>query len=135
LNKGQLDELFQFRMTGNGPYFVAASAIGPDGRAVAPDGAAPFQGQVFFHPGAGEIGSLQRRMFSGPWVFDWDAGIQKDTRIKERHLIQLRMEAFSVLNHPTWYIGGYNIDSSQFGRIEDNFTARRVIQFGLYYRF
>jgi hypothetical protein len=56
----------KFRMTGIGPYFVAASAIGPDGRAVAPDGSAPFQGQVFFHPGPGTVGALQRRMFSGP---------------------------------------------------------------------
>src|SRR5262249_23292039 len=31
LNKSQLDELFQFRMTGNGPVFVGSSAVGPDG--------------------------------------------------------------------------------------------------------
>src|SRR5437899_4925037 len=45
LNKSQLDDLLQFRMTGTGPVVVPGSAIGPDGRAVAADGAAPFSGQ------------------------------------------------------------------------------------------
>ncbi|MGH8245163.1 MAG: hypothetical protein ACREUU_01880, partial [Gammaproteobacteria bacterium] len=48
LTKAQLDDLFKFRQTGNGPYFGATSVIGPDGRAVAPDGSAPFPGQVFY---------------------------------------------------------------------------------------
>ena len=64
LNKAQLDNLIQFRMTAAGPYFIAASAIGPDGRGVAADGAEPFAGQVFFNPAPAarvrsrEIGSL-----------------------------------------------------------------------------
>jgi hypothetical protein len=104
LKKAQLDELFQFRQTGAGPYFVGASAIGPDGRAVAPDGRAPFTGQVFFHPEAATIGGLQRRMFSGPWVFDLDFGALKRITVTERHSLELGMQSVNIFNHPTWMV-------------------------------
>ena len=95
----------------------------------------PFKGQVFFNPGAGEIGSLQRRMFSGPWTFDMDAALMKATRITERQSIDFKMDAGSVLNHPTFFVTDLNINSTQFGRVSNSFTSRRVIQFGLTYRF
>ncbi|MCS6951914.1 MAG: TonB-dependent receptor [Bryobacterales bacterium] len=133
--KRQLDDLFQLRMTGVGPFFVAASAIGPDGRAVAPDGQPPFSGQVFFHPAPGQIGTLQRRMFSGPWAFNLDFGIQKNTKITERHSLEIRMESSNIFNHPTWFVGDQLIDSTTFGRITSTFFGRRLIQFGAYYRF
>ena len=126
-------------MTGDGPFFVDKSAIAQDGRGVAPDGTTPFAGQAFFNPGPGEIGSLQRRAFSGPWTFDMDAGIQKLTKLTERQSVEFRMEAGNVLNHPTFYVNQgssiQNINSTTFGRIVNAFTDRRVIQFGLYYRF
>jgi len=135
LTKSQLDAVIGFRMTGDGPYFVDKSIIGPDGRGVAADGAASFAGQVFFNPGAGDIGTLQRRMFSGPWTFDMDAAIVKRTQITERQSIDFKMTAGSVFNHPAFIVPDLNINSTQFGRIVQTFTARRVIQFGLTYRF
>jgi Carboxypeptidase regulatory-like domain/TonB dependent receptor-like, beta-barrel len=135
LTGSQLDKIIGFQMTGDGPYFVDKSVIGKDGRAVAPDGAAPFAGQAFLNPAPGDIGSLQRRMFSGPWAFDMSAGLQKKTYITERQTIEFRMEADNVFNHPTFFVGDLNINSTQFGKITSTFTDRRVIQFGLYYRF
>lgn len=136
LNKSQLDELFQLRMTGNGPYFVPSSAINPEnGRAVAADGQAPFAGQAFFHPGPGTLGGLQRRMFSSPWVANLDASVIKQFRLTEVHSLDLRMEAFNVTNTPTWFLGDQLLDSSQFGRITQSFYDRRVLQFGLNFRF
>lgn len=135
LNKGQLDDLLKFRMTGVGPYFVAASAIGPDGRAVASDGSPAFQGQVFFHPAPGTVGALQRRMFSGPSAFNLDFGLQKTTRITERQSLEIRMESTNILNHPTFFVGDQVISSTSFGRITSTMFGRRLIQFGAYYRF
>lgn len=134
-SKSQLDDLLRLRMTGAGPFFVSASAIGSDGRAVAPDGQPPFSGQVFFHPAPGQIGTLQRRMFSGPWAFNLDFGVQKNTKITERHSLEIRMESTNIFNHPTWFVGDQNIDSTTFGRITSTFFGRRLIQFGAYYRF
>lgn len=135
MTKARLDELFGFRMTGDGPFFVAPSVIGPDGRAVAQDGAEPFAGQVFFHPAAGTLGGLQRRMFSAPWALSLDLGLQKRTQITEKQSIEFRMEAANALNHPTFAIGDQDISSTNFGRITGTMTGRRLVQFALYYRF
>jgi hypothetical protein len=135
LTGSQLKDIFQFRMTPTGPYFVAASAIGSDGRGVAPDGSAPFNGQAFFQPGAGTVGSLQRRQFSAPWVFGMDFAVSKSTKITERHELVFRMDASNIFNHPVWSFGDQNVTSTQFGQITGTFFGRRVLQFSLYYRF
>jgi len=135
LRKPEIDSLFRFRMTGNGPYISADSIIGPDGRAVAADGARPFDGQVFFHPGPASLGGLQRRMFSGPWVFNLDFAALKQTKITERQSVELRMETSNVFNHPSFIVGDHSLSSVNFGRIAGAFAGRRLVQFGMYYRF
>lgn len=135
LTQSQLDELLQFRQTGTGPYFIAASAIGKDTRAVAPDGTQAFSGQVFFNPQAGSLGGLQRRMFSGPWAFNTDFSILKATRITERQSVEIRMNATNIFNHPTWFVGDQTITNSNFGQITDTIFDRRLIEFSLSYRF
>ncbi|MGH9658737.1 MAG: hypothetical protein ACRD96_09345, partial [Bryobacteraceae bacterium] len=127
---------FQVRMSPTGPFFIAEPAKNPsDGRAVSPDGRAPFPGQVFFHPGPGTLGGLQRRMFSGPWVFNLDAAIIKQFTLREGHNLQLRMEALNATNTPSWFLGDQLVDSTQFGRITTTFFDRRILQLGLQYRF
>ncbi len=135
LTNAQLFEGFKVRITPNGPYFVPASWIGTDGRAVAPDGSAAFNGQVFFQPGAGALGQLQRRMFSAPWVFNMDFALSKTTKITERQHVVFRMDAANIFNHPTWGFGDQTVTSTNFGRITGNFFGRRVLQFSLHYRF
>lgn len=135
-DKSALDDLFGFRMTGNGPMFINQSAINPaDGRAVAADGRAPFSGQVFFNPGPGQIGSLQRRMFAGPAFWNTDLAVLKAFNINERHIIEFRSEWFNFSNTPSFDFGDQNINSTTFGRITDTSSSRRIIQFGLYYKF
>jgi hypothetical protein len=136
VNAGQLRQLFQVRMTGVGPYYFAAGAINPaDNRAVAADGAEPFAGQVFRQPAAGEVGALQRRMFTGPTVYNLDFSAGKRTRITERQSIEIRMDSTNIFNHPTWYVGDQTITSTTFGRITSTFFGRRLVQFGVTYRF
>jgi hypothetical protein len=136
LNKQQLDEMFRFRMTGNGPMIVTDSAINPaDFRGVGADLRAPFNGQVFFNPGPGEIGSLQRRLMSGPSAFGLDFALRKKTEIRDGHVVEIRMDAQNILNHPAFFAGDQNINSTQFGRITSTFFDRRLLQFGLAYRF
>ncbi|MGA2326297.1 MAG: TonB-dependent receptor [Bryobacteraceae bacterium] len=136
LTAAQLDDLFQVRMTGNGPWYFASSALNPnDGRAVATDGSAAFSGQVFYQPGAGQLGSLQRRMFNGPRVWNLDFSAGKRIDITERHSIQIRMDAANFFNHTTWYVGDQTITSTTFGRITSTMFDRRLIQFGATYRF
>lgn len=135
LNKSQLDDLLIFRQTGNGPYMVNAPAIGADGRAVAADGSAPFSGQAFFNPGAGELGSLQRRLFSGPGFWNTDFQAFKTFTHGERYSADVRADFFNLTNTPSFFIGDQSINSATFGRITSTASGRRVVQFGLYLRF
>jgi hypothetical protein len=133
--------------TGETVYFVNPSLINPaDGRGAAQAGSAPFSGQVFFNPAAGTVGNLQRRSFSGPWQWSFDASVKKAIAIGERHHVDLHFDFFNFMNHPTFYLypstGGdygfvtpFNVNGSSFGQITDmNFNPRRI-QMGAYYRF
>jgi len=135
LNKQQLDDLFQFRMTGIGPYFIQPGATGTDGRAVAPDGAAAFNGQVFFQPGPGTIGALQRSYMSGPSVWNMNFSAAKSTRIKESMSLEVRLDATNLFNHATWFVGDQNVTSVNFGRITSTFFGARLVQLSAFFRF
>ena len=126
---------FQFRMSEDGPFIVAASAIGSDGRAVAPDGTPPFSGQAFSHPGPGQIGALQRRWFSGPSSFNLDLALLKNVRIVEDQSLEIRMEALNIFNNPTWSVEDQDVSSVNFGRITSTANDPRRFQFSLHYRF
>ena len=136
LTGGQLSDVVRFEMTGNGPYIVAQSAINPgDGSGVNADGAANFRGQVFTNPGAGTLGALQRRYFSGPKRFSYDVSLQKTLRITEHQAVEVRLDGLNVFNHPTFWVGDQDINGSTFGAISSMLTSPRVLQFGLKYQF
>jgi hypothetical protein len=136
-------------MTGNGPYAVTSAALDAanGGRGVAPFGSPAFSGQVFFNPVAGTVGSLQRRMFDGPNVFNADLSLIKNTKLTEKQSLEFRMDAFNVLNHPAFAslsqsaltVGSgadpQNINNPIFGQIGGTVNDRRVLQFGLNYQF
>jgi hypothetical protein len=139
---GDVSNVTGFFMTGNGPYFINPANINTDGRGVASDGSAPFNGQVFYNPGAGTLGSLQRRRFNGPWNQNWDVSLRKTFRLTESQTIQFSAEAFNMMNRPSFWVGNetssttrFNINQSTFGRITGTFNSPRVMQFSLYYRF
>ncbi len=130
----QLSGQIQFRMTGNGPYIVPASAIGVDGRGVAPPGQSAFTGQLFYNPGPGQLGTLQKRVFDGPPVFNMDAKLAKSIKFERLSRIsgQLFMEALNVFNHPNYFVGDQDINSQQFGKVTSTAGyAPREIQLGL----
>ena len=58
-----------------------------------------------------------------PWSFDLDMSLQRKFRITERQSIELRMEGVNVLNHPTFYVGDQNINSTTFGVIGSMLTT------------
>jgi hypothetical protein len=143
LTKDQLDSsvggLF---MNGNGPFFLSPSLIGPDGRGVNSDGSGTYAGQIFYNPSAGTLGNLQRRMFSGPWFFNFDASVAKRVVFAERHSVDIRMDVYNLPNHPAFFAGNetssntrFNINQTTFGRIASTLNAARIVQFGMYYRF
>jgi hypothetical protein len=136
LTKSQLDQIVRFQMTGSGPRIVAESAINPaDQTGVNADGDPTFKGQVFSNPGAGTLGGLQRRYFSGPWTFGMDMSLMKAVNLTEKTNIEFRADAFNVLNHSTFWSGDQNINSTSFGLIGSMFYGPRIMQMGLQLRF
>jgi hypothetical protein len=143
LSGANLGSAAGFFMTGNGPYFINPSDIAANGRGVAPDGAAPFSGQVFANPGPGTYGLLQRRSLTGPNLFEWDAQVAKSIPVTERIKIDFQAAFFNITNHPNFTVGqdgdttatNYNVNASNFGRIIALATIPRIIQFGAYIRF
>jgi hypothetical protein len=135
LTGDQLNSILRFEMTGNGPVAVAKSAIASDGSGVSADGTAAFNGQVFYNPTAGNLGTLQRRMFSGPWAFNADLSVQKKITVTERQNAVVSMQVSNVFNHPTFFVGDQNINSTSFGAVSSMLTTPRVMQLSLHYNF
>ena len=136
LTKKELDRIVGFRMSGDGPFFIDQSAISPrDNSGVAADGEEPFPGQVFFHPGPGELGSLQQRMFSGPNALGFDVAVDRTILFKETQSILFGVKISNFLNHPSFFAGSQAIGSTQFGRIGSVLVGARVMEFQLRYGF
>jgi hypothetical protein len=57
---------------------------------------------VFAIPADGTIGTCGRNAFRGPHFVQWDFNLNKTTKITERMSLQLRFEAFNLLNHPNF---------------------------------
>jgi hypothetical protein len=137
---GQLKDLTGIFMTGNGPYWFNPANIGSNTQAVAPDGSAPFPGQVFFNPQPGSLGSLQRRVLNAPWYRNYDFAVSKNIRLHERHTLEFSANFYNLLNHPNLFINDQNVNSNNFGKFTQQFysgpgVGPRLVQFGLYYRF
>ncbi|GAB4233552.1 MAG: hypothetical protein Kow00109_06330 [Acidobacteriota bacterium] len=135
LDNAGIRDLFGVGSDADGPYFISRNVVGPDGRAIATDGQT-FDGQVFFHPEPGTLGSTPRWGFNGPNYFNWDLGVLKRFNLEpltgqEDMNLEFRAEFFNVLNHNSFYIDVQDIDSANFGRLSSSNSAPRVIQFAL----
>lgn len=105
-------------------------------RAASPIDQAPFEGQVFFFNKAGETGNLPRNFLNGLPYLNWDAALSKNIRFGERMRVQLRAEAFNVLNRQVPFFGAdLNIDSNSFGRVTSSNNGQRILQFGARFDF
>jgi hypothetical protein len=80
-------------------------------------------------PTLGQLGNAPRRFFYGPGIENFDLALIKRVRFAQTRSLELRIEAFNVLNHPQFYGAGAvdgNIASSTFGQIETAATPRFI---------
>lgn len=152
LTKDQIKDLIGIFRTPNGIYFINPSVIAPNGTATGGNvNATPnnpaFAGQVFFNAQAGQTGNLERAFLNGPAFFTVDIGLSKRFRFSETVGLQLRAEAFNVLNRANFFLGtglgdgatgensnAFNVNNTAFGRINNTY-APRIIQFGARFEF
>ncbi len=84
----------------------------------------------------GTFGDLGRNAFSGPMYFQDDIQISRLFPIKERLNIQVRLESFNFLNHPSFDNPGASslgnstaaLSSKTFGQISSTSNAARIFQ-------
>ena len=105
---------------------------------------------AFVEAPPGQFGNVGRNTITTPGIFAFDAEIHKQFRMpyKEGHVLQFRLEAFNVLNHPSWGAPSLNILSGTafpgqpataahqgYGVISGTAIGMRQIQLGLKYTF
>ena len=105
---------------------------------------------AFIEAPPGFFGNVGRNTIQGPGIFNIDMEIHKQFRMpyRENHIVQFRLEAFNVLNHPNWGMPGLNILSGaafpgqpgtnahqNFGVVGGTQTIMRQLQLGLKYSF
>ena len=152
LTKNQIKDLIGIFRTPNGIFFINPSVIAPNGTATGGNvNATPnnpaFAGQVFFNAQPGQTGNLERAFLNGPTFLTVDIGLSKRFRFTENVGLQLRAEAFNLLNRPNFFLGtgvgdgatgensnAFNVNNTAFGRITNTY-APRIIQFGARFEF
>jgi hypothetical protein len=137
LSRDQLKQLVKFSENSRGIYMLNPSIVNSaTGRASEGYGTTPFVGQVFFSVAPGETGSMGRAIINGPYYYNIDFSLLKNINFTESMRLQLRAEAFNLLNSVCFNLGQFqDIASTSFGRSTSTVFAARVMQFGLRFEF
>lgn len=129
-----------FEANGN-IYWINPSIINPStGRAAETYtvGGTPAWGvgQVFFNTQPGQTGNIGRTLIDGPGYFNVNMALLKNIRFTETMRLQLRAEAFNVVNNVNFVQNTQlaNINSTTFGQITSAFGPREM-QFAARFEF
>ena len=99
---------------------------------------------AFEQPALGTFGNHERNSIKGPGFWTIDLGLSKLVSIGAARTIELRAEAFNLLNHFNWGNPGTNLNAgTTFGRVQslagtppnNVFGTPRIMQFGVKYEF
>jgi hypothetical protein len=99
-----------------------------------------FNPQAFTLPIPGTFGNVSRGSLRGPGLVDVDTSLFKKIRVNERLSLQLRAEAFNILNHSNFSLSNpivFDGDSSNYtysssaGQIYQSATSSRQLQLAL----
>jgi hypothetical protein len=74
-----------------------------------------FNTSLFSMENLGQLGDAKRRFFSGPGLNNWDMALAKDIQFVGSNSLELRFEAFNLLNHAQFQTPTGLINSSAFG--------------------
>ncbi len=107
---------------------VSGSAIGQSTSAMIRN---YFAGYTFTQPTPqSPFGNLGRNVFRAPGLEQWDLGVDKNFRIRERLNVQFRSEFFNILNHTNFGIPDPRVNDAAFGTTTTTYPPRQI-QFAL----
>jgi hypothetical protein len=92
------------------------SGVAANGKYLSPVSAGAF-GTAGAGTPTGTYGNEGRNEFRGPKFFQFDASLVRAFPVHERMKLMLRLEAYNVLNHPSFTSPGTTMSSSTFGVI------------------
>lgn len=111
-------------------YWIDPSILNSSGQASAGYSllGTTHNGQVFFNVNPGQTGNLGRTVVNGPKYFNVNAAILKSIRFTETMRLQLRAEAFNLLNNVNFIPNAQfaNINSTAFGQITSAYGPREI---------
>jgi hypothetical protein len=89
---------------------------------------------AFAAPATGTLGNQGINTLRGPGYFDVDLALSRRFRIRERHTLEFRAEAFNLQNRVNFLNPTAAINSSNFGKIQTD-VAPRILQLAFKYAF
>ena len=90
---------------------------------------------AFAYPAAGTYGNSERNSIEGPGFWSIDMALSRLVSMSPTQRVELRLEAFNLMNHMNWGAPTSNYDSRNFGRVTAIAGTPRIIQFGIKYGF
>ena len=91
---------------------------------------------AFASPAPGTVGTSERNGFVGPSYWNGiSLALRRLIALSGTQNVELRIEAFNLLNRFSWGVPISNIGSGQFGRITTQQGDPRIMQFGIKYGF
>jgi hypothetical protein len=90
---------------------------------------------AFAYPTAGTFGNHPNRSIEGPGFWNIDMALARLLPVADGQTLELRVEAFNLLNHFNWGNPATNLDAGTFGRITTQAGNPRIMQFAVKYGF
>jgi hypothetical protein len=90
---------------------------------------------AFALPALGTFGNYVRNSLRGPGRWGVDLALSRIVGLTENQRLELRVEAFNLLNTFNWGNPNTNFSSGSFGRITSSAGDPRILQFGIKYGF
>ena len=90
---------------------------------------------AFAQPALGTFGNYERNSIRGPGYWAIDMSLAKQIALATSQTIELRLEAFNLLNNFNWGTPGLVLSANTFGRVTSNTGEMRILQFGIKYGF
>jgi len=90
---------------------------------------------AYSFPAPGTLGNVPRGSVAGPAYWAIDVAFAKQVRPVGTQTLELRVEAFNLLNNFNWGNPNSSLDSAVFGKIQSQAGSPRVMQFGVKYGF
>ena len=93
-----------------------------------------FKRAAFVNNAPGVFGNAGRNSVIQPGAWNLDAAVVRRMKLREGQSVEIRAEAFNVLNHPNFGSATTSISSGNFGKILTS-GAPRICEFAVKYVF